>query len=190
MRALALEAGVDGALTVVSVNLADVALALGDAEEAVRIGREHVAALRRKRNPFWLGWALGNLCAALLRSDLLDEAEAAGREALVLMRREGHAAWLFDHFALLAARRDDACRAARLAGYADASRERTQSVREPIEAQALDEALAIARAVCGTGTCDELRRAGAALTDPQADALAFSSEAEHGDGEARRICSP
>ena len=62
--ACATSGGVDGALSVALVNLADIALALGDVPEAIRLGRDLVARLRQGRNRHDLGWALGNLTGA------------------------------------------------------------------------------------------------------------------------------
>jgi hypothetical protein len=173
-RQVVLEAGALGGLVTVSLNLADLALAMGRADEAARIGREHVAWLRPQRNHYALGWALGNLCAALVWTGEWAAAEEAGREALPLMRFEEYAAWLFDHFSLLAARLGDAPRAAQLVGYVDMAREQARSVREPTETQSREAALALLEAQLSVGELAHWRAQGARLTDAQADALAFT----------------
>lgn len=170
-RSLAQQAGAEGALVVASTNLADIALAVGDVAEAVRIGREHVAHLRRQRNLYALGWALGNLTGALVAQGALDEALACGREALPLMRNEEYASWLFDPLALLATLRGQPTLAAQLLGYADAARQRDGSPREPTEAAAYHRAQRLLTEQLGAAQLAQWQATGRQLSDAQADAL-------------------
>jgi tetratricopeptide (TPR) repeat protein len=172
-RALALLAGADGGLMVVSHNLADIALSLGEVDEAVRIGRELVAWLRTQRSPFNLGFALGNLFAALVQQGEHAAALEAGTEALTMLRRDENAVWLFDHFALLAARQGAYDAAARLLGYADKARETTGTPRDTSEAQACQMARTAVDAALGAPQREQLGAEGAALDDHRADALAI-----------------
>ena len=172
-RALALQAGADGGLMVVSHNLADIALSLGEVDEAVRIGRELVAWLRTQRSPFNLGFALGNLFAAQVQQPEPAAALAAGAEALAMLRRNENAVWLFDHFALLAARQGAYTDAARLLGYADKARAATGTPRDTSEAQACQRARAAVEAALGAPLREQLAAEGAALGDAEADALAI-----------------
>jgi predicted ATPase len=172
-RALALECGADGGLVVAAHNIADLALTLGETDEAVRLGRELVLRLRRERNLYNLGFAAANLCAALVSSGDFAAALDAGREALPLLRAEEHAVWLFDHFALLAVRQRRHHDAARLQGYADAARQASASVRDPNEARAREQTLAALVAALVPADLARLLAEGALLGAPRADALAL-----------------
>ena len=172
-RTLALQAGADGGLMVVSHNLADIALSLGEVDEAVRIGRELVAWLRTQRSPYNLGFALGNLFAAQVQQPEPAAALAAGAEALTMLRRNENAVWLFDHFALFAARQGAYTDAARLLGYADKARASTGTPRDTSEAQACQMARAAVDAALGAPLRERLAAEGAALGDAEADALAI-----------------
>ena len=172
-RALALQAGADGGLMVVSHNLADIALSLGEVDEAVRIGLELVAWLRTQRSPYNLGFALGNLFAALVQQDQPVAALAAGAEALAMLRRNENAVWLFDHFALLAARQGAYTDAAQLLGYADKARAATGTPRDTSEALACQMARAAVDAALGLSLREQGAAEGAALGDAEADALAI-----------------
>jgi hypothetical protein len=172
-RDLALRAGADGGLMVVSHNLADIALSLGEVDEAARIGHELVAWLRTQRSPYNLGFALGNLFAAQAQQSDVAAALATGSEALAMLRRDDHAVWLFDHYALLAARLGAHADAARLLGYADQARATSGTPRDTSEAQACSRARALAEAALGTAACARLAAEGAGLSDAQADQLAM-----------------
>jgi predicted ATPase/DNA-binding winged helix-turn-helix (wHTH) protein len=171
-RALALECGADSGMVVVSHNLADLALCLGEADEAVRLGRELVARLRRGRNRYNLGFALGNLCAALIMIGDHAGALEAAQEALPLLRAEDQAIWLFDHLALLAARQGRLNAAARLQGYTDATRRANASVRDPCEMRAHREALEIIQGALGDDESARLQAEGALLAAAHAHAQA------------------
>lgn len=180
-RELALECGGDCGMLVVSHNLADLALCLGEADEAVRMGRELVTRLRRGRNRYHLGFALGNLCAALIMTGDYAGALETGREALPLLRAEEQAVWLFDHLTLLAARQGRLATAARLQGYADAARQASASVRDPCELRANEETLAILQAALCSDEAARLRAEGALMAaahaHAQADLMALESGA-------------
>jgi tetratricopeptide (TPR) repeat protein len=71
--------------------LSAVAVAEGRVEEAVRIGREAVAAARLVDDPGTLGWSLLSLGIALWHAGDLDEATSALEEALALFQGLGGA---------------------------------------------------------------------------------------------------
>ena len=166
--------GVDGALSVALVNLADIALALGDVPEAIRLGRELVARLRQGRNRHDLGWALGNLTGALVAAGSLDEAERSGQEALSLMRMENYAAWLFDPLGLLAALRGRWWEAAWLLGHGDAARAANIIPREPTEAMAYERAMVLLRCELGDEPLAQALAHGRGLGPTEADALVMA----------------
>ncbi len=173
-RDLALHYRMDSGLTVVSHNLVDMALAAGDWDEAILLGRELVLLVRRQHNDYNLGFASGNLFAALVHSGAPADAAAAGAQALGLLRREDCALWLFDHFAAFAWRCNQPQAAALLLGYGDAQRQHTGLSRDPGEQRVAEQLRAqLAQAL----SADELRAAmaqGAQLDAPAADALALA----------------
>lgn len=171
-QALARRAGADGGVTVAAHNLVDIALSLGQSDEAVTQGRALVEGLRRQRNLYMLGFALGNLGAALLQQGHLDEAAATCLEALPHLRREQHAAWLFDHLALLALRRARPADALRLQAYGERLRAQTQSVRDPGEQRAWQQVVEGTAAWADDPQRQACRAEGEALDAEAADALA------------------
>lgn len=172
--ACATAGGVEGALGVGLVNLADIALALGDVPEAIRLGRDLVARLRQGRNRHDLGWALGNLTGALVAAGELAEAERTGAEALALMRLENYAAWLFEPLGLLAALRGRWWEAAWLLGHGDAAREAGGIAREPTEAMAYARAMDLLRAELGDEALQQALEHGRGLSPAAADALVMA----------------
>jgi hypothetical protein len=169
-----MEAGSEGGLAAVAVNLTAIALAMGNPQEAVRIGRAHVAMLRRTRNLYMLACVLGNLCTALVQTGELDDAEAAGREALPLLRNEESAVLVFDQLALLAALRSRLAVAAALIGYADATREASTNARDPVDEDARNQAWSRVQTGLSTDQAARWLAYGRSLSHEQADVLAFA----------------
>ncbi len=170
-QALARQGGVTSALNTVAHNLADIALQLGDAAEAVRQGRTLVSALRRQTNGYHLGFALGNLSAALLQAGEWQAAHATAVEALPHLRREDNAVWLFDHLALLALQLGRTEAAAQLLGYVDAGRHAKGQVRDASEAQSRKKAHEGLQACLEGARMTALVEEGARLSADQADRL-------------------
>jgi hypothetical protein len=171
-RELALECGADGGVAVVSHNLADIALARGDAEEAVRQGLALVAQLRRQRNTYQLGFSLANLGAALLQRREVEDGARACLEALPMLRREDHAAWLFDHLSWLACLRGRAEDAARLMGHCNAARASSGAVRDLVEQRVHEQTLEHCTSRLGAELTAALGAEGSGWTAEQADAAA------------------
>ena len=121
-------------------NLADLALARGDVDEAVRRGRELVAALRSAGLlQSEGGISCANLCAALTQRGELEEARAMAREALPSLQRRAQVHWFLDHIALLAFKRGRHADAARALGRSDALALQDEDRRDVNEQRAHDQ---------------------------------------------------
>ena len=163
---------------IAQANLADLALALGDVDDAVRRGRDAVAALRA--DPASLrargGITIANLSAALERNGQLDEAWQLAREAIPLLQRQGVLDTFIDHLALLALRRSRPADAARLIGRSDAQAARTGDRRDGNEQWAHDATLEELRRSMSQRELDNLLREGGALTEDEAVRIATTEE--------------
>ena len=159
-----------------SQDLACLAVAAGDLDEALSRAREGVAFGRSTNRPGHTSGPLLTLCdASAIAGD--DRAAAhAALEALPIMRPDLWAPRLFDAVALLAARSGDpadAGLAARFVGHADrwyAAMQMPQ--RAAAEARVLGLALAAIDAAIGEAERRKEREEGASLSDEQADRLA------------------
>ncbi len=151
-------------------NLADMALARGQVQEAVRLGREHAASLRRlpRMHLYDHAASFGNLSAALIRAGELGEAQQAGREAIALLQRRGWTHLYLDHFALLALRLGRAADAARALGRARAVLGASADAREINEQRAHDDVLAGLRDALAPDELERLFAEGAVLSDEEA----------------------
>jgi hypothetical protein len=175
-------ARIDLGVIAVSHNLADMALAAGRIDEAVLLGRDLVDRLRRMRHAYYLGFALGNLFAALVESGDLGSAAVAGSEALTLLRTEGNSLWLFDHFAALANRLGDARATALCLGYGDAGRASLGLSRDPTEARVVDSVRRQLAASAASADIAHWLAEGAAMSGPTIDALVQALARQAADG--------
>jgi predicted ATPase/DNA-binding winged helix-turn-helix (wHTH) protein len=118
--------------------LGDVNWALGDLDAAVSMLLEYVGMMRRSpmSRKSSLGYALGNLAGLFTERGELEEALAAARDGLPLLRDAGYL-WIFaDHVALRSALAGKLANAARIAGYSDAEHAKKGATYEPNEARA------------------------------------------------------
>ena len=115
-------------------HLADLALAMGEVDEAVYLGHQLVDSLRSKRAPATLCTALLNLMHALLEHGSVDEAFALSHDALRLAADCGLLWQAADTLAWLAACRGDLDTAAELAGWSDAACRRRDEPRAALHA--------------------------------------------------------
>lgn len=154
------------------LNLANVLLLAGDAAASVAFGAALVADLDRTDAPALLAMALGNLCAAQLRTGDLAGALTSAARSLSPSWLHGQAGFLLDHAVLLAARRGQCRDAARLLGFADAWYGAQRHERETNELQSVRDAIGIAVAALGDDDFAREHAAGATMDDAQAQALA------------------
>jgi len=120
-------------------HLADLALAIGEVDEAVYLGHQLVDALRDKRAPATLCTAQLNLMHALLVRGSVDEAWSLSRATLQLALDHGLMWQAVDVLAWLAACQGDLQAAALLAGWSDASYRQRDEPRTPAREHAREE---------------------------------------------------
>jgi tetratricopeptide (TPR) repeat protein len=155
-------------------NLADVAWALGDLNVALSGCRETIAMLRKPPLPMRgaLGRNLLNLAGILTERGELEEALAAAREGLPLLKDMDCAWKSIDHVALRAALAGRLANAARLASFADSANAAKRSARQPNEARARDRLQLLLRERLLSDELERLFAEGAQMTEDEACQLA------------------
>jgi len=167
-------AGADRAAFVVSANLVEAILEMGDPNSAISSGQDLTSRLRDTPHSDVLGFLLGILAAALtLRGDL-EQAMSTAREAAPLLRDEGMLFWLFDHLALLVGLVGRVKDAALISGYANAVYDEFGRPREPIGRESNKRLAALLRDALLAEEIEQFGRAGAQFSEDQAIALALS----------------
>jgi predicted ATPase/DNA-binding winged helix-turn-helix (wHTH) protein len=151
-------------------NVVDIVLASGDVPDAVRRGREDVAALRRGPRAHMIECAgsFGNLATALTRAGEFAEAQQVAREGLPLLQLRGATYLHLDPCALLALKLGRAEDAARALGRSRAVIGARSDAREINEQRAHDDALAELERAFAPDELQRLFAEGAALTDDDA----------------------
>ena len=151
-------------------NVVDIVLASGNVPEAVRLGREDVAALRRGPRSHRLECAasFGNLATALTRAGELAEAQQVAREALPLVQLRGSTYLHLDPCALLALKLGRPADAARALGRSRAVIGATSDARQINEQRAHDDVLAELKRTFAPDELERLFAEGAALGDDEA----------------------
>jgi predicted ATPase/DNA-binding winged helix-turn-helix (wHTH) protein len=155
-------------------NLADHALAAGDLERAVRIGRELVGTMGGKYNTLV---AQGNLANALLQQGEVEEARG------LIARFHGQAramqwdtfATFAPDFALLAASEGRVRSAARLVGYAQMHDRKMGGDAEPNERRAQELAMERIAAVLPAAEIEQLMSEGEGLSEDEVCGLTLDS---------------
>ena len=174
---LAQRAGSSDAMLGAQSNLADVALAAGDADEAVRLGIEvERQASISNRDRHNLATARVNLTGALLAQGSLEQARAMAVAAWPLAKEFLRLDWLLDNLALLAVLEDRALDAAKLCGYADAIYAANGVARQINEARTAMRAEQLAREKIGEAEFERLKAEGAILSEDEIATLAFRSK--------------
>lgn len=155
--------------------LADVALAAGRIDDAVREGFELERLLQVTRNQSTLAYVRVNLTGALVEQGALAQAremaQAAWPMAVELDLKNG----LADNFTLLAALDGRPRTSARLRGYADSIYAAYGAPRESNESRAIAKAEQLSREELGDPEFDRLRCEGASLCDDDALAIAVGA---------------
>ena len=138
----------------------DVALMCGDVEQAVRLGIDLVAELRRLGRDAHLANASSNLCAAHLASGDLSKAAEAAAAGIELVWRHDRAGYLLDHLSLLAAKQQRFEDSMLLIGCADAWYAQAQYAREANEAASVRSAVESSEQALGRPYAGQLRQRG------------------------------
>lgn len=165
--ALRTEAGDERGRLRALAHLADLALASGDAAEAVRRGRELLAEPALQRPSSTRCTALLNLAHALLVQGDVDGAAALLPSAAALALDFGLLWMVADDLAWLTARQGRHETAASLGGWADAAHVRFGEPRPAARAEARAQAETLARGALGPQRFDTLAQAGAGWTEAQ-----------------------
>jgi predicted ATPase/DNA-binding winged helix-turn-helix (wHTH) protein len=155
-------------------SLADAALMLGDAEEAIRLGRAAIADPHTRERARALAVTRSNLHGAHLVAGDLDAAREVGLAALVGCRQTAILHYFFDHLAWYSALTGRVQEAAQLLGFADRVYAAQQEMRQLNEARGAEEAGKVIDAALGTEEHARWRSIGSGLDDTQAVALAES----------------
>ena len=166
--------GADRAASVVSANLVEAILEMGDIDAAISSGRALIGRLRDTYHTDILGYVLGMVSSALtLRGDV-EAALTAAQEAVPLLRDEGMLFWFFDHLALRLALVGNIKDAALVAGYADSLFKEFGRPREPVGEEAVNRLERILRAALSGSEIQQARAIGAQLSEDRVIALALS----------------
>ena len=141
-------------------NMAELAFAASDPEQALRLTHEALELTARRKHRLSASWH-NNAAAYCVALGDIAAARASALDALRLARQVGHEVYIavaLQHLALLAALGGDIQRGAHLLGYVDARYDQLGLKREPTEQWGYDKLLA---ALHVTLTEDELTRLGA-----------------------------
>jgi predicted ATPase/DNA-binding winged helix-turn-helix (wHTH) protein len=175
--ALAEEAGSDSDRNAAAINLADLALANGDAAEAARLGFELEARWRESRQVRSLATCRMNLVAALLALGDITKARAVVERGWPLAPAVALQQYWMDSLALLAALEGRPRASVRLRACSDAAYAAKNEQREVNERRSAERSDSIARAALGDAEFERLRgQAVAALSDEAIAALAFATD--------------
>jgi predicted ATPase/DNA-binding winged helix-turn-helix (wHTH) protein len=160
-------------------NLADIELANGNVDEAIRIGEDLLRRFGASRRNNSLYWVRANLTAAWLRRG----GQAGVDRALALARQDWPGALAFyqlpswvDHLANMASQQERPRCAARLIGFADERHARIGAQRQMNELHSFERALAAAKAALGDAEVSQLRAVGRQMGPEELTALVFSEE--------------
>jgi hypothetical protein len=144
----------------------------GKAHEAIAVHREIVQRIDGRRVNY-AGTNLGNLCAALVFNDDLDEALHTALASIAPLQHDGALRTYEDHFALLACKLGRYEAAARLTGRANANFVASGFAREESEMRAARMTMDGLQAVLAAGVLQRLMLEGAAMTDEAAIRVAL-----------------
>lgn len=176
--------GAERVAAITSINLAEAEFQGGNAEVALRLAREGLAAHRTFGDTFHATAAAYNIVAYLVALRRYTEARVAAREALLLAMDAQFSvglAWTLQHLAALAALRsnsdipviEDRRRAARVLGYVDARLNALESPRVYTEQQEYDAIIPVLRDVLGEDELLKLMAEGSRWSEDQAVADAM-----------------
>jgi tetratricopeptide (TPR) repeat protein len=166
--------GADRAAFVVSANLVEAILEMGDVVAAISSGRALIARLQNTYHTDILGYVLGMVSSALTLQGDVEAALIAAREAVPLLRDEGMLFWFFDHLALRLALAGNVKDAALVAGYADLLFKEFLRPREPVGREAMNRLQNILRTLLSDREAQQARAIGAQLSEDRVIALVLN----------------
>lgn len=147
----------------------------GDADEAVRLGRELELRFGDSRSARTLATCRLNLTSALLATGDTEAARATAERGWPLAAPYALQPYWLDALALLAATEGRPRVAARLCGRADAIHASKNEQRQINEQRNADRARAFALDALGKAGLAQAQEAGVTLSDAEVAALAFAS---------------
>ena len=147
----------------------------GKVIEAISVRREIVQRVGNQRVSY-AGTNLGNLCAALVFNNELDDALQTARASMAPLQRVGMLRTFADHFALLACKLGRYAAAARLLGRANAGVAASGFAREASEQRAARMTMEALRSALAGDELDRLLIEGAAMTDEAAVRMALEMD--------------
>ena len=166
--------GADRSALVVSANLVEAILEMGDTDAAISSGHALIARLKDTYHTDVLGYVLGMVSTALtLRGDV-EPALTTAQEAVPLLRDEGMLFWFFDHLALRLALAGNVKDAALVSGYADSLFKEFGRPREPVGQEAVNRLERILRTSLSNSEVQQARTIGAQLSEDRVIALALN----------------
>ncbi|HEY3637105.1 MAG TPA: winged helix-turn-helix domain-containing protein [Rhizomicrobium sp.] len=165
--------GAERSALVVSSNLVEALMEMGDYDEAISSGEDLIARLGSTSHSEILGNVLALVAAALTLQGDAARALPRAREAVPLLRERGMLFWFFDHLALragLAGRTKDA---ALISGYADALSREFGRPRDPLGREAVGRLAAHLKQSFSDSEIEQFARIGAQLSETQVVNLAL-----------------
>lgn len=170
--------GADRAALVVSANLVEAVLELGDVDAAISGGQELIVRLRDTYHTDILGYVLGLVSSALTFRGDPAQALTTAQEAVPLLRDEGMLFWFFDHMALGLASAGQIRDAALVSGYADSLFREFSRPREPIGQEAVKRLSEVLRTSLPSDEAEQLRGMGKNLSEDQVIAFVRRTQVE------------
>ena len=149
-------------------NLAELEFSQGEAQEAVRYASDALAIYLEVKNFRLVAMVNANLAGYRIAQGRLDDAREHARQAIRWGRETQYGYCLaiaVQHLALILALGGDRRRAARLAGYVDATYQKLGSRREPTEEWGYNKLLAALRDEIGAEELQALLAEGAGWTE-------------------------
>jgi len=150
-------------------NMAELAFAAGDPEQALRLAHEALELTSLRKHRLKASWH-NNTAAYCVALGDLAAARKSALEALRLARQVGHEVYLavaLQHLALVAALGADSRRGAHMLGYVDAHYDQLGLKREPTEQWGYDKLLAALRVRLNEDELSRLADEGSAWSDDQ-----------------------
>jgi predicted ATPase/DNA-binding winged helix-turn-helix (wHTH) protein len=165
--------GAERSALVVSSNLVEALLEMGDLDEAISSGEELIARLRGTSHSEILGNVLALVAAGLTLKGDAARALLRAEEAVPLLREQGMLFWFFDHLALRAGIAGRTKDAALISGYADALSREFSRPRDPMGRQAVDRLTMLLKQSFSEAEIEQFVRIGAQLSEAQVVNLAL-----------------
>jgi tetratricopeptide (TPR) repeat protein len=165
--------GAERSALVVSSNLVEALMEMGDFDEAIASGEQLITKLRGTSHIDIFSNVLALVAAARTLRGEAALALPLAEEAVPLLREQGMLFWFFDHLALRAAFAGRVKDAALISGYADLLSREFSRPRDPMGRQAVDRLAALLKESFSDADIEQFARIGAQLSETQVVNLAL-----------------